>query len=93
MPKTLDVEIPVPEQFLRDQHVVQFFDNDEYALDNVEDGLGGNNLDKMGEIYFNFSPYLKSVNNPENENAYPSSIELSNGNITVILHLEWSTKN
>jgi hypothetical protein len=90
LPKSLDVNIPINEEFLKNKHVVQFYDNDEYLLDNVE--TLDNNLDKIGEIYFNLSSYLKSASNPENDQAYPSSIEITEGSITAILHLNWTTK-
>ncbi|GLR17228.1 hypothetical protein GCM10007940_18430 [Portibacter lacus] len=80
LPKSLDVNIPVREEHFRNQHVVQFYDAD----------IGG--LHEMGEIYFNFSAYLKSISNPENENAYPEFIEINEGAFTAKLHLEWSTR-
>lgn len=80
LPKSLGVNIPVREEHFRNSHVVQFYDDD----------IGG--LHKMGEIYFSFGAYLKSVSNPENEDAYPSEIEINDGAFTAILHLEWSTR-
>ncbi|WP_235299562.1 thiol-activated cytolysin family protein [Portibacter marinus] len=80
LPKSLNINIPVAEDQFRSAHVVQFFDQD--LLD----------LQKMGEIQFNFSPYLKSLAKPENENAYPSQIEIKDKAFTAILHLEWTTK-
>ncbi len=80
LPKSLDINIPVREEHFKNSHVVQFYDAD----------IGG--LYKMGEIIFNFAPYLKSIGNPENENAYPSQVEINEGAFTAILHLEWSTR-
>lgn len=80
LPKTLDVSIPVQEEHFRSSHVVNFYDSD--LLD----------LQEMGHINFNFAPYIKSINNPENDNAYPSSVEFSNGSFSVIMQLTWSTR-
>ncbi|GEM_PF-2505700 len=80
LPKTLEVNLPVSEEHFDNQHVVQFYDDD----------IGG--LHEMGEIYFNFGSYLKTLSNPENDQAYPDKIEISEGAFKVLLHLEWSTR-
>lgn len=80
LPMTLEVNIPVPEKHFRSPHVVQFYD---------ADVLG---LEYMNEIQFNFASYIKSKNNPKNDNAYPSEVRIEHEAYSVILHLEWSTK-
>ncbi len=81
LPLILNTEIPVQEKYFKSSHVINFYDHD--ILDQLQE---------MGYINFNFSKYLKSIHNPENENAYPSSIEINNGAFSATLFLEWSTR-
>lgn len=90
LPKTLDVAIPVPEEFFRTSHVIQMYDNDEYILDALEDL--STDYEFMGEVRFNFGSYLKTLSNPENDRAYPRKLEIGNGTLSMILHLDWTTK-
>ena len=78
LPKTLDVNIPVPEKDFRATHFVQFYDKDVLS-----------DYDLVGDKSFSFGSYLRSASNPNPSNPYPSSIELSNGGFSFKLHLTW----
>ena len=88
LPLSYDVNIPVKESDFYKTHNVQFYDLDDFALDNIEDL--STNYELMGNTNFKFGSYIRTASNPNPSNPYPSKVELSDEGFNFTLHLSWT---
>ncbi|MCB0669288.1 MAG: thiol-activated cytolysin family protein [Saprospiraceae bacterium] len=80
LPFSVKTDYPITEEDLSSSFLVQFVDVD--AFDQYQ---------TMGEVRFSLRSFLRSKNNPEPENPYPTVATFNNGPYTVKIHISWST--
>ena len=76
----MDTNYPILEQDLRNSFLVQFVDVDVTGYHT------------MGDVRFSLRPFLRSVQNPEPDNPYPTKASFTSGLYTIDLNLTWETR-
>lgn len=80
LPYAVDTKYPILEQDLRNSFLVQFVDVDVTGYHT------------MGDVRFSLRPFLRSVQNPEPDNPYPTKASFTSGLYTIDLNLTWETR-